>query len=112
MLNRDYRIFRVQRNARIESVGRNVRWVRLPNADLVMSKWRRRVNVFLYLHGSLAAEEQWIRVCLGNGSLYDVHRDDLSELQRRDHAATIVSTPEPKPYAVICEKSNTPVHQI
>jgi len=102
MLNRDYRIFKVQRNARIESVGRNVKWMRLPNADLAVSKWRLRVNVFLYLHGSLAAEEQWIRVRLGNGLLYDVHRDDLSELRRRDPHAAIVSSPEP--WAVICER--------
>jgi hypothetical protein len=99
MADRNYRILKVTHNARVEAVGRNVRWVRLPNADLVVSVWRRRVNVFLHLHGSLAAEEQWIRVRLRNGALYDVHRDDLSELLRRDPNAKIIPAhPAPGPW--------------
>jgi len=97
--NRDYRFCKVYRDSRVESVGRNVRWVRLPNADLVVSVWRRRVNVFLHLHGSLASEEQWIRVRLRNGALYDVHRDDLSELLRRDPRAKVIpARPAPPPW--------------
>jgi hypothetical protein len=103
--DRNYRFFKVTHNARVEAVGKHVKWVRLPNADLVVSRWRRRVNVFLHLHGSLAAEEQWIRVRLGSGSLYDVHRDDLSELLRRDPLAKIIpASPAPGPWNVICER--------
>jgi hypothetical protein len=99
VLNRDFRIFKVTHNARVEAVGRKVRWVRLPNADLCYVRWRRRVNVFLHLHGSLAAEEQWLRVRLGNGLLYDVHRDDCSELLRRDPRARIIpARPAPPPW--------------
>jgi hypothetical protein len=106
MPNRDYRIFRVYSNSRVEAVGKHVRWVRLPNADLVVSRWRRRVNVFLHLHGSLAAEEHWIRVRLRNGALYDVHRDDLSELLRRDPRAKIIPTrPAPGPWLFNLKKA-------
>jgi hypothetical protein len=85
--NRDYRIFRVYNNSRVESVGKHVRWVRLPNADLVASRWRRRTNVFLHLHGKLAAEPLWIRVRTSDQKLYDVDSRDLDELLRRDPRA-------------------------
>ena len=101
---RNYRIFKVYENSRVEAVGTKVRWARLPNADLVAGVWRGRVNVFFHLHGTLAKDPAWIPVRMGNGAVFEVHPEDLAEVFRRQPTAKLVHSPEP--WAVIATKAS------
>jgi len=43
-------VLRINRRARIETVGARVFWLRLPGADLAITPWNWRVNVFVFVH--------------------------------------------------------------
>jgi len=53
-------VLRINRRARIETVGTKVRWFRLPGADVAITPWNWRVNVFVFIHDGqpLLASEQ------------------------------------------------------
>ena len=43
-------MLRINRRARIETVGVKVFWFHLPGADLAILPWNWRLNVFVFVH--------------------------------------------------------------
>lgn len=53
-------MLKINRRARIETVGVKVFWLRLLGADMTLTLWNWRVNVFVFVHDGqpLLAPEQ------------------------------------------------------
>lgn len=80
-----------ERNARVESVGKHVHWVKFRRADVTWSFWNWRAYVYTYFHGELAQPE-WVKFEL-HGKLWRVPKRKLKDLMRRFPSARVISEP-------------------
>jgi hypothetical protein len=95
---------RTYENSRVESAHRKVKLYRYETLDVVVSYWRRRTHISVYVHGKLS-DPMWLRVRTSDGKLWEVDARDMDVLMMRDPQAQLILDRVPEPWCVIVQKA-------